>query len=331
MLRLLVDTSVWLDLAQRRDGQKWIVPLRLLLHRGELELLVPTVVIEEFTAIGRAWRSPLPLACLKAAQLRRELREFAGDQNEHIWLAETTQHIPLVNAMTPQNFREIAELLRSGKRLEPTDVQYARVVERGLSKKAPFTSDKNSVADALLIELYATEREQVGDGDVYCFVTSNHRDFSLPNGDHRQPHPDIADLFLDAQSRYLYQVDGLHTALLDYFGDEFVEEYDEVEFLSGEEEPRTLAEIVEAEQEFFDRVWYVRSVVRSDAENKDVPEDIRNGAAAARQRVEQKYGEDELWKPIGPDHDQAWEYGYISGKLATLRWVLGSEWDFLDT
>jgi hypothetical protein len=27
----------------------------------------------------------------------------------------------------------------------------------------------------------------------------------------------------------------------------------------------------------------------------------------------------------------AWEYGYISGKLATLRWVLGSEWDFLDT
>jgi hypothetical protein len=27
----------------------------------------------------------------------------------------------------------------------------------------------------------------------------------------------------------------------------------------------------------------------------------------------------------------AWQYGYISGKLATLRWVLGSEWDFLDT
>jgi hypothetical protein len=48
MLRLLIDTSVWLDLAQRRDGQKWIVPLRVLLHRGDLELLVPTVVIEEF-------------------------------------------------------------------------------------------------------------------------------------------------------------------------------------------------------------------------------------------------------------------------------------------
>ena len=26
----LIDTSVWLDLAKRRDGQKWIVPLRVL-------------------------------------------------------------------------------------------------------------------------------------------------------------------------------------------------------------------------------------------------------------------------------------------------------------
>ena len=40
---------------------------------------------------------------------------------------------------------------------------------------------------------------------------------------------------------------------------------------------------------------------------------------------------EELWKAIGPGHYEAWEYGYISGKLATLRWVLGSEWDFLDT
>ena len=30
-------------------------------------------------------------------------------------------------------------------------------------------------------------------------------------------------------------------------------------------------------------------------------------------------------------HDEAWQYGYISGKPATLRWALGSEWDFLDT
>jgi hypothetical protein len=332
MLRLLIDTSAWLDLAQRRDGQKWIVPLRVLMQRGELELLVPTVVVDEFDRNRPRLEAAVTTSVLdRLRQLRRELREFAGDQNEHVWLAGTAQHIPLVNVMAPQNFREIAELLRTGKSLEPSGLEYARVVQRGLSKKAPFSSDKNSVADALLIELYVTQLEQAGAGDVYCFVTSNHRDFSLPNGDRRQPHPDLADLFSGPSSRYLYQVDGLHAALLDYFGDEFVEEYEDVEFFSSEEEPRTLAEILEAEQEFFDRVWYVRSIVHADADNEDVPEDIRSGAVSARQRVEEKYGRDELWKPIGPGHDEAWEYGYISGKLATLRWVLGSEWDFLDT
>jgi hypothetical protein len=44
-----------------------------------------------------------------------------------------------------------------------------------------------------------------------------------------------------------------------------------------------------------------------------------------------RYGRDSLWRPIGAGREEAWDYGYISGKLATLRWVLGSEWDFLDT
>ena len=52
---------------------------------------------------------------------------------------------------------------------------------------------------------------------------------------------------------------------------------------------------------------------------------------ANRERVEAAYGCDELWKATGPGHEEAWQYGYISGKLAPLRWVPGSEWDFLDT
>jgi hypothetical protein len=43
-----MDTSVWLDLAKRRDGQRWIVPLRVLAFQGKLELLVPSLVLEEF-------------------------------------------------------------------------------------------------------------------------------------------------------------------------------------------------------------------------------------------------------------------------------------------
>lgn len=114
-----------------------------------------------------------------------------------------------------------------------------------------------------------------------------------------------------------------------------MEEYEEVEFLTGEEEPRTLAEIVEAEAEYFEKVAYVRFVVRADRESAKYPEEIREEKfqeiLSSRTDIEAKYGREELWKSIGPGHDEAWRYGYISGKLATLGWVLGSEWDFLDT
>jgi PIN domain len=330
VLRLLIDTSTWLDLAGRRTGQQWIVPLRVLKHQGRLELLIPPVVIEEFDRNRVRSEAAVTTSVLnRLRQLRRELREYAGEKHEQIWLAETAQHIPLVNAMAPQNHREIDELLRSGTSVEPTDLEYARAVQRGLDKRAPFTAEKNSTADALIIETYARQIGLADTEDVCAFVTSNHRDFSLPNGDHRVPHPDLVDVFDGARSRYIYQVEGLHELLVDQLGDEYLEEYHEVEFLIDDEEPRTLSEIIEAEAEYFDRVWYVRSIVMED--DRPIPDDIRAGMMAARERVETAYGRDELWKPIGPGHEEAWQYGYINGKLATLRWVLGSEWDFLDT
>lgn len=326
MLRLLIDTSTWLDLATRRDGQKWIVPLRVFMYQGKLELLVPPIVIEEFDRNRPRLEAAVTTSVLeRLRQLRKELREFADEQNEYVWLEETAQHIPLVNAIAPQNFREIRELLDRGNVLPPSELEHARVVQRGLDKKAPFTSDKNSVADALLIELYATQISKAGADDLYCFVTSNHRDFSLPNGDRRRPHPDLNSFFSGGQSRYIYQLDGLDSLLTDCFGDEFVEEREEVEFLIESEEPRTLTEIVAAEKEFFNRVWYARSVARPDGEDGALPDDIRKGMIAARARIESEYGKDQLWPT------DSFQYGMLEGKLSALRWVLGSEWDFLDT
>jgi hypothetical protein len=48
VLHLLVDTSTWLDLAKRRDGQRLIVPIRILMYQERLDILVPQVVIDEF-------------------------------------------------------------------------------------------------------------------------------------------------------------------------------------------------------------------------------------------------------------------------------------------
>ena len=73
--------------------------------------------------------------------------------------------------------------------------------------------------------------------------------------------------------------------LLEHFGDEYLEEQDEVEFLISEDGARsTLAEIIEAEQEFFDKVWYVRSIAYED-DKRQLPGDIRAGMMTARERV----------------------------------------------
>jgi hypothetical protein len=77
---------------------------------------------------------------------------------------------------------------------------------------------------------------------------------------------------------------------------------------------RTTAEILAAEHEFFEKVWYGRSRIFDDP-----------AGVQARKRVEDTYGADSL----GPWDDFGW--GFLSGKLSALRWVLGDDWDFLDT
>ena len=52
---------------------------------------------------------------------------------------------------------------------------------------------------------------------------------------------------------------------------------------------------------------------------------IWEGALKAQESVERRYGLDRL----GPWDD--FEWGMINGKLSALRWVLGDEWDMLDT
>jgi len=330
MLHLLVDTSTWLDLSKRRDGQKWIVALRLLIHQDEIELLVPAVVVDEFERNRERVETTMTANVAQRFKLlKQDLGDYGGtDYDQALQMVdELAYEVPLIGAMTTRNFDEVVELLRGGRALEPTDDEHRRVVERGLNKLAPFHRSRNSVADAVLIELYAT---QIRDVDLttepHAFVTTNSADFSVANGDAREPHPDLERLFASDGSKYGLGVAGLNSILLEHFGEELEELFQETDF---QEEPRRLSEISAAEQEMFDRVWHHRSLQRAHRlrnERQDGMERHLGVASAAQERIEAQYTEP---GQLGPYTD--FELGMLNGKLSALRWVLGAEWDFLDT
>jgi hypothetical protein len=144
--------------------------------------------------------------------------------------------------------------------------------------------------------------------DRYSFITHNTKDFSAVDGDTRLPHSDFSAYFDGLRSHYLTS---LSAALALHFPDEFDDLLEEFDF---REEPRSLDEILAAEQRFFDLIWYQRSTRYKEPAGQ-----------SARWRIEQQYEASEL-----PPYDD-FEWGMLNGKLSTLRWVLGSEWDFLDT
>ena len=69
---------------------------------------------------------------------------------------------------------------------------------------------------------------------------------------------------------------------------------------------------------------YFDILEKKTGKEKTHPE-IMKAARKAAKAVEKKYGR----KNLGPHND--FEWGMINGKLSTLRWVLGDEWDMLDT
>lgn len=92
---------------------------------------------------------------------------------------------------------------------------------------------------------------------------------------------------------------------------------------------RNKNEITEYMDEAFDRVWLIRTLDIlagiADGKTKEPKPDILKGCLESMDKVCKKYNID-FNKPV-----YEWDYGYWSGILAALRWVMGEEKDFLDT
>lgn len=119
----------------------------------------------------------------------------------------------------------------------------------------------------------------------------------------------------------------------------YTKEGDKVEWLPDEENPgqewpmilrRNDNAILEAQEEFFDVIWYDRKLVLleniREGTESNTPE-VHQAMLAAMRRVEKKYGKSKIRNYYHNDFD----WGMLNGKLSALRWVMGDEWDMLDT
>ena len=254
-------------------------------------------------------------------------------------LDDVDHKIPIVGGVAADALDRIEKLLTASPIIEPYEAVKLRATQRALDKKAPFHHNKNAMADAILIETFAEcIRDKTASGVRFAFVTHNKSDFSIENGNHKIPHPDFASLFSRIKSLYFISLPEALRRVEPSLVTEVMLEH------SWTQEPRGLTEILEAEDLLFHQVWYNRhwnmrigieegriKVVdkETDPHSADAQEtiqrDVLKGALKAARNVERRYGK----RNLGPWDD--FEWGMINGKLSALRWVLGDEWDMLDT
>ncbi len=120
----------------------------------------------------------------------------------------------------------------------------------------------------------------------------------------------------------------------------YTKEGDKVEWVPDDENPgkewpmilrRNDNAILAASEEFTDRIWYDRKLVllaNLKEGSETVASDIYEGMLKAMKRTERKYGGK---KALRQYYSNDFEWGMMNGKLSALRWVMGDEWDMLDT
>ncbi|WP_298364330.1 PIN domain-containing protein [uncultured Bradyrhizobium sp.] len=338
---LVVDTCVWLELVKDYSQEPLLSALEDLVRMNFVSLVVPKIVVDELArnkerVVEESGRSI-------AGTLRRAkemLARYGNDGEKQVAIRQLTEidhkSVNYRDAATKAVERIERLVFGAAEIVEITPSMKLAAAERALQNKAPFHRPRNGMGDATLIEAYGEiQRRAAGH---YAFVSHNIKDFSNVGVNEQEPHPDIAKFFPKSRSRYFTKLgNALNTYRPVEFRDIMVEHT--IDF-----PPRRFVEITEAIEKLIDQVWYNRhqvwneklqsgeAVLIEDHEERGkdpfgltTNRSIWEMAEHSARRKEEQYGPGEL----GPWDD--FEWGMINGKLSALRWVLGDEWDMLDT
>lgn len=332
---VMLDTCVWLDISSQKTELPMLTALEHLVEEGVIKLLVPELVRTEFERNkDRVIEATRKRIASEFRVVKGIIESFGGEEKDAALktIDDVNHRLPILSEATQGNVNRVTKLFDLAFQTPISDAVKIKAAERAIEKRAPFHKQKNSIADAVLAESFQEFRiEHAPIFESFRFVTHNVTDFS--GKDHRKPHDDFAEIFDGKTSRFFNSTSPALEDLLDL--EEFHYEFS----FAWEDETRGLQEIMLAMDELFDKVWYNRhmnmmyridtsetEIVPAETElygNNVIHEDVLLMAKSAAQRIREKYEDTGPWSDF--------EWGMLNGKLSALRWVLGEEWDMLDT
>ena len=345
MFNVLIDTSVWLDLAEDPNQTPLLAVVEDLINDGLMTLIVPDTVVSEFRKNRhRIAKSSAKSLSTHFQLVKDAIRKAEGDTKRKklvlSHLSDVGHRIPILGGAAEGTLERIDKILTSATVINASDIVKVRAAERALHRKAPcHHENKNSIADAVLIETYFECVRAAAPKQRFAFVTHNKHDFSLQNGNQKLPHADFASSFSRIKSMYfinlaecLRRIDPLRVT-------HFIWEQE------WTQEPRSLTEILKAMDTLTQQIWYNRHMNRAYLIEKGKIKLVDRKTWEMGKRDNQRTIIDEIWKGalkaaraterrLGKENVGPWsdfEWGMLNGKLSALRWMLGEDWDELYT
>lgn len=207
MFRLLIDTCVWIDVAKDAKQEHLLTATVEMVRRGRLSLIVPRIVLDELQRNReRIARDSAKSIASHIRVVRAAIERFAdNEKRKQALVSELDQFATVIPAGSTADttIGRIEKLLLASEIREASHAVLVAAAHRALEKRAPFHRDKNSMADAVLIEIYADcLRNEHAPTVQFAFVTHNTADFSREQGNDKEPHPDLAAIFTTGSSRF---------------------------------------------------------------------------------------------------------------------------------
>jgi hypothetical protein len=164
MVKLLVDTCVWLDIAKTVKGEEVLNLLSEFIERGEVGLILPKIIITEFDknkyrVIADASKS----LSSHFKKVKEIVAEHGSQESRDIILSQLNdidKKIPTLGETAFNSIVRIEEIMKNAELIPISDEIKLRAAQRAIDRKAPFHLSKNSIGDAIILECFNEYKAQ---------------------------------------------------------------------------------------------------------------------------------------------------------------------------